>query len=294
MMIPREVLQKVRRIEIRTRSIVDSILSGEYHSVFKGRGMEFSEVRTYIEGDDVRNIDWNVTARMGEPYVKKHVEERELTLMLLVDASASGDFGTVDKFKGEMAVELCALLAFSAIKNNDRVGLIIFTSGVERYIPPKKGKNHVLRVIRELLYFRPERTGTDIGEALGFLNRVQTKKAVAFLVSDFISPQFAAPLRVAARRHDLIAVSVRDPRESIFPDAGLIELEDAEQGGTILVDSGSPRFRELLKNEAQRRREALTALFRSTGVDEIQVSTQTDYVEPLVRFFKKRERLMRA
>ena len=292
-MIPKEVLQKVRRIEIKTKSVVDAILSGEYHSVFKGRGMEFSEVRSYVEGDDIRSIDWNVTARMNSLFVKKHVEERELTVMLLVDASASGSFGSVNKFKGEMGVELCALLAFSAIKNNDRVGLIIFTSEVERYIPPQKGKNHVLRVIRELLYFEPKHKGTSVAEALSFLNRVQRRKAVVFLVSDFFSSPFAAPLRVSARRHDLVAVTLRDPRESELPAVGLIELEDAETGGTALVDSSSRQVRELYKKEMEARRAAVSQVFRSTGVDEIGVSTATDYVEPLVRFFKQRERLAR-
>jgi uncharacterized protein (DUF58 family) len=293
-MIPKEVLQKVRRIEIKTKSIVDSILSGEYHSVFKGRGMEFSEVRTYAEGDDIRNVDWNVTARMGEPYVKKHIEERELTLMLLVDASASGTFGTVDKFKGEMAVELCALLAFSAIKNNDRVGLISFTSEIENFIYPKKGKNHVLRVIRELLYFQPSHKGTDIEAALKFLNQVQTKKAVVFLVSDFLSPRpFDTALRIAAHRHDLIAVTIEDPRERVMPDVGLIELEDAESGGTMLVDSGDASFRELYAKTMDSRRQATSSLFTANGIDEIYLSTEADYVDALVRFFRKREKMLR-
>jgi uncharacterized protein (DUF58 family) len=292
-MIPREVLQKVRRIEIRTKSVVDSILSGEYHSVFKGRGMEFSEVRSYVEGDDIRNIDWNVTARMNSLYVKKHVEEREMTVMLLVDASASGSFGSVDKFKGEMGVELCALLAFSAIKNNDRVGLIIFTSEVERYIPPQKGKNHVLRVIRELLYFEPQRKGTNVAEALSFLNRVQRRKAVVFLVSDFFTPPFTKPLRVTAKRHDLVAVSLRDPRESEMPDVGLIELEDAESGGAVLVDSSSKELRSSYKRDMDKRASEISQAFVANGVDEIPVSTATDYVEPLVKFFRKREKTIR-
>jgi uncharacterized protein (DUF58 family) len=231
---------------------------------------------------------------LGDPYVKKHIEERELTVMLIVDASASGNFGTVNKFKGEIAVELCALLAFSAIKNNDRVGLIIFTSGVELFVPPKKGKNHVLHVIRELLYFKPTRPGTNVEEALKFLNRVQTKRAVTFLVSDFFAPPFNAALRIAAKKHDLIAVTVNDPRENVFPDAGLIELEDAESGGTILVDSGSKKFREFYSQEMQKRRAMTSNLFKSTGIDEIPVSTETEYVEPLIRFFKKRERMMRG
>jgi uncharacterized protein (DUF58 family) len=292
-MIPKEVLQKVRRIEIKTKSVVDSFLAGSYHSVFKGRGMEFSEVRSYVDGDDIRNIDWNVTARMNSLFVKKHVEERELTVMLLVDASASGGFGSVNAFKGEMGVELCALLAFSAIKNNDRVGLIIFTSEVERYIPPQKGKNHVLRVIRELLYFEPKRKGTDVGGALSFLNRVQRRKAVVFLVSDFFSPPFETPLRVTARRHDLVAVTLSDPREGVIPAIGLLELEDAESGGTVLVDTSSRLFQERYRKDAAQRRETATRLFRATGVDEIPVSTETDYIDPLVRFFKMRARQFR-
>ena len=291
-MIPKELLQKIRRIEITTKRVVDSILSGGYHSAFKGKGMEFSEVREYVEGDDIRAIDWNVTARTGSPHVKKHIEEREMTVMLMVDASASGSFGTVNKFKGEIAVELCALLAFSAIKNSDRVGLIIFSSEIERYIPPQKGRNHVLHVIRELLYFKPEHPGTDIENALGFLNRVQTKKAVVFLVSDFIAPPFDAALRVSAHRHDLIACSVSDPREVEFPDVGLVELEDAEKGGTILVDSGSSTFRSLYAKIMRSRKEKLTTLFQSNGIDEIAVTTATEYVDELVKFFRKRERML--
>ncbi len=289
-MIPKEILENVRRIEIKTQSIVNDILSGEYQSVFKGRGMEFSEVRTYIEGDDIRTIDWNVTARARELYVKKYVEERELTVMLVVDASASGNFGTIKQLKSEMSVELCALLAFSAIKNNDRVGLIIFTSEVEKYIPPKKGKNHVLRVIRELLYFQPKKRGTNIGEAIDFLNQVQRKKSVVFLVSDFLSSNFESALRIAARRHDMIAISISDPRESVMPDAGLIELRDPETGDTILLDSTSRSFRERFARESENRRIALQTLFFSIGVDQIDITTSTDYVEPLVRFFKKREK----
>ncbi len=292
-MIPKEVLQKVRRIEIRTRSVVESILSGEYQSVFKGRGMEFSEVRTYAEGDDVRSIDWNVTARMGQPYVKKHVEERELTVMLVVDASSSGHFGSVARFKDEVAVELCALLAFSAIKNNDRVGLIIFTSDVEKYIPPKKGKNHVLRVIRELLYFRPVKRGTDIGAAIGFLNRVITKKSVVFLVSDFLNAGYEVPIRVASHRHDFVAITVTDPREKELPAVGLVELQDPETGAAMLVDSRDRNLRRAFASEAERRGRELSAFFRANGIDEIQISTGADYVDPLVRFFRKREKMFR-
>jgi len=288
-MIPKEVLQKVRQIEIRTRRIVDSVISGGYESAFKGRGMEFDEVRAYADGDDVRSIDWNVTARMGSPYIKKYVEERELTVMLVVDASSSGNFGSIDKFKGEMAVELCSLLAFSAIRNNDRVGLIIFTSDIEVFIPPRKGKNHVLRVIRELLFFQPKHKGTDIGCALKFLNRVQTKKSVVFLVSDFMSKNFEKPLRVASKRHDLITVSITDPREDFIPRVGLIELEDAETGETILFDTRSKRALEIYKRERNRKRSQFEELLRSAAVDDIRISTETGYVKPLVKFFQKRE-----
>lgn len=289
-MIPKEILQKVRRIEIKTQSIVDAMLSGEYHSVFKGRGMEFSEVRNYTDGDDIRMIDWNVTARMGVPYVKQHVEERELTVMLVVDASASGMFGSFEKMKAETAVELCAVLAFSAIKNNDRVGLLIFTSEVEKFIPPKKGKNHVLRVIRELLYFKPRHTGTSIEEALKYLNRIQRKKSVVFLVSDFFDSGYQSSLRISARRHDLIAISLTDPRELEIPNVGLIELEDPETGERMLVDSGSRKFREQYKEESVSRRKQASSFFRSIRVDEVPVSTGGDYVEPLIRFFRKREK----
>ncbi|MBD3344290.1 MAG: DUF58 domain-containing protein [Chitinivibrionales bacterium] len=291
-MIPKEVLKKVRQIEIKTQSIVNSILSGEYHSVFRGQGMEFSEVRTYMEGDDIRNIDWNVTARMGDPFVKKHIEERELTVMLLVDASASGNFGTQEKFKDEIAVELCALLAFSAINNNDRVGLIIFTSDIEKYIPPKKGKKHVLRVIRELLYFKPKGKRTDISEAVKFLSNVQTKRSVVFIVSDFLSSGFEAPLRVAARRHDVIALKLSDPRELVLSDSGLMELEDPETGETMLVDTTDRAFRTAYQKEINKKKEALASFFLSTGIDEIPITTDTDYVEPLVKFFRKREKMM--
>jgi uncharacterized protein (DUF58 family) len=226
--------------------------------------------------------------------VKKFIEERELTVMLVVDASASGDFGSTNRFKGETAVELCAVLAFSAIKNNDRVGLIIFTSEVELYIPPKKGKKHVLQVIRELLYFKPSKRGTGLGEALGFLNRVQKKRSVVFLVSDLLAREYDSPLRVAARRHDMIALVLSDPRERVLPRrAGLVQLEDAERGGTVLVDTGSRQTREYVAGEYDRRQRERSTLLRSSGVDEIGISTESDYVEPLVRFFKKRERTLR-
>lgn len=291
-MISKELLQKVHRIEVSTKKVVDSLLSGGYHSAFKGKGMEFSEVRNYVEGDDIRNIDWNVTARMGTPYVKKHIEERELTVILLVDLSGSGDFGTTDKFKSEIAVELCALLAFSAIKNNDRVGLIIFTSDVELYIPPKKGRNHVLYVIREVLYFKPQNKGTDLEKALTFLNLVQRKKAVVFLISDFISPSFERSLRVTEKRHDLIACALNDPHEIELPNCGLMELEDLENGTTILVDTGDAKFRDYYKDIVKRRNEAISSLLANNGIDKISISTKGDYVEEIIKFFKKREKMV--
>ena len=290
MSVPREILQKVRRIEIRTRSVVESVLSGTYHSAFKGRGMEFSEVREYTEGDDIRFIDWNVTARSGKLHVKKHVEERELTVMLVVDASASGNFGSAGKFKAEVGVELCALLAFSAIKNNDRVGLIIFTDTVEKYIPPKKGRNHVLRVIRELLFFEPQGRKTDIALALRFLNRVQRRRAVVFMVSDFFCADYSTPLRIASRRHDFVALGLQDRREREIPAMGLIDLLDPETGRTVCVNSSSRRWRRAFTAAAARRERERLAFFRTNRIDYIPLMTDADYIEPLVRFFRTRER----
>ena len=226
MMVPREILKKVRHIEIATRGLVNEVFSGEYHSVFKGRGMTFSEVREYQYGDDIRSIDWNVTARAGTPFVKIFEEERELTVVLVVDVSASGNFGTRERLKGEVAVELSAVLAFSAIKNNDKIGLILFSDRIEKFVPPRKGRKHVLRVLRELLYHRPEGRGTDIGGALEYLSRVIPRRAVVFLVSDFMGKDFSRPLSVAGKRHDLIAVRMGDPRESELPSMGMLELEE--------------------------------------------------------------------
>lgn len=291
-MIPAEVIKKVKQIEIKTRSTVNDILAGEYHSVFRGQGMEFSEVRKYFQGDDIRNIDWNVTARAGEPYVKKFVEERELTVMLLLDASASSNFGSLNMLKSEMAVELCALLAFSAIKNNDKVGLVVFTSDVELFIPPKKGKKHVLRVIREILCFKPEKKGTDIKAALKYLNLVQKKTCVTFLISDFYDSEYKKSLETASKHHDLISVVLDDRRDMTIPDAGLIELEDPETGELMLVDTSSRRFRNEYKKTAEKEREELDSLFKKTKTDAIRISTESDYVKPLVKFFKKREKML--
>jgi uncharacterized protein (DUF58 family) len=292
--VPAEILKKVKRIELRTRHLVNTVFSGEYHSVFKGQGMAFAEVRDYQLGDDVRRIDWNVTARMGHPFVKVFDEERELTVMLMVDASGSGDFGTVEQMKGEIGVEICALLAFSAIQNNDRVGLIIFTDEVEAFIPPKKGRKHVLRVIRELLYFRPQRRNTDIGVALDYLNHVTTRKSVVFLVSDFLADGYLRSLRVAARRHDLIAVVLEDPRESEMPDVGIVELEDAETGEEILVDTSDPEMRKSFSKFARDAGIQRDRQFRSNGIEQVDIKTDTSYVDSLMRFFRMRAQKIRA
>jgi uncharacterized protein (DUF58 family) len=292
-MIPREILKQVRRIEISTRGLVNDVFSGEYHSVFKGRGMNFAEVREYQYGDDIRSIDWNVTARTGSPFVKVFEEERELTVMLLVDVSASGDFGTRGRLKGEVAVEICALLAFSAIKNNDKVGLIIFSEGVEKFVPPRKGRRHVLRVLRELLYHEPEGRGTDITAALEYLTHVQRKRAVTFLVSDFRDEGFDKALAVAGRRHDLIAVRIGDVREHELPALGLLELEDPETGERVVVNSSNPGFRRAFQEVGVKRREELDAVLRRSKVDVIDIETGQPYVKPLMRFFQDRLRRRR-
>ena len=289
-MIPKELAKKIRFIQIYTKRAVNDVLAGEYHSVFKGRGMEFDEVREYTPGDEIRTIDWNVTARTGQPYVKRYVEERELTVLFMVDLSASGTFGTREKLKNEVAAELCALLSFSAIKNNDKVGLIIFTDIIELYIPPGKGTSHVLRLIRDLLNFKPRRTRTDISQALDYLGRITHRKAVVFLVSDFLAEGYEKPLGIVARRHDLIAISITDPRERELPKVGLIELEDTETGETVVVDSGSSLVRRQYEAIARERAERLGESFRSSGVDHIPVLTGRDYVRDLVRFFQARER----
>ena len=289
-MISKELAKKIRFIQIYTSKAVNDVLAGEYHSVFKGRGMEFDEVREYTPGDEIRTIDWNVTARVGHPYVKRYVEERELTVMFVVDLSASGTFGSTEKRKNEVAAELCALLAFSAIKNNDKVGLIVFTDVIELYIPPKKGLSHVLRLIRDLLDFKPRQTRTDIGQALDYLGRVSHRRAVVFLVSDFQAEGYEKRLRVVARRHDLIAVSITDPREARLPNVGLVELEDAETGERVLIDTGSERVRRQYEKAGRGRADGLAEMFRSGGIDHIRLESGRDYVRDLVGFFRMRER----
>lgn len=289
-MIPEEILKKVRRIDIRTRHMVNDVLAGQYESVFKGQGMEFEEVREYQPGDEIRAIDWNVTARMGRPFLKKFVEERELTVMLVLDASSSSKFGSIKQLKGELAAELCAVLAFSAIKNNDKVGLIIFTDRIEKYVPPKKGRRHVLRVISESLSFQPEGRGTDIAAALEYLNRVTIRRTVTFLISDFIATDYERPLRIANKRHDIIAVAITDPRELELPKVGIIELEDAETNERILIDTNIRRVREEYRRIASDRVQERHRILRSANVDTIDVFTDKSYMEPLLKFFRMRER----
>lgn len=289
-MIPKEILKKVRQIQIRSSRLVNDVLAGEYVSVFKGVGMEFEEVREYQAGDDIRTIDWNVTARMGHPYIKRFTEERELTIMFLVDLSYSGEFGSMKQFKNEIATEICALLALSAVRNNDKVGLILFTDKIEKFVPPKKGKTHVLRVIREVLYYKPENKGTDISIALEYLLKVTRRKAVCFLISDFITEGFEHALRIANKRHDIIAASITDPRELEIPNVGFVELEDAETGEITLVDTSDRKMMERFNRFNTKNMEERVKLFRSMGVDLIDVRTDRSYVEPIMKFFRAREK----
>lgn len=289
-MIPKDILKKIQQIEIHTRRLVNEAFIGEYHSVFKGRGMEFDAVREYQPGDEIRTIDWNVTARMGRPFIKRYVEERELTVMLLVDVSASGNFGSVKQLKNEIAIEVCALLAFSAIKNNDKVGMIMFTDRIEKFIPPKKGTKHVLRVIRELLCTEPAGKGTNISVALEYMDKISTRRAICFVVSDFIANDYAHALRIANKRHDVIAIPIIDPREQELPNVGFIELRDAESDEILLVDTANPLARKEFGAHHARQKQERSRLFRSMGVDEIIIGTNRHYVEPIVRFFRLREK----
>ncbi len=291
-MIPKEILNSIRRIEIRSGKLVNEIFAGQYSSVFKGRGMEFSEVREYLPGDDIRSIDWNVTARYGKPFVKKFVEERELTVMLLVDASGSQGFGTRSKFKSELAAEIASVLAFSAIKNNDRVGMIIFTDRIEKVIRPKKGRNHILRLIREILYFKPEGKSTDIEVALEYLNELWRRKSVVFLLSDFKGRNFERAVKITSRKHDLIAVRISDPAERELPPAGLLSLEDAESGRRMLADTSDPEFKKAYLLERDNFEKNIKNLFTRSRVDQIAVSTDKPYVMPLIQFFRRREKKM--
>lgn len=281
---------KIRHIQVHSNKIVDELLAGEYHSVFKGHGMEFNEVREYQPGDEIRSINWQITARVGKPYVKRYVEERELTLFFLVDLSESGLFGSGAKSKNEVAAELCALLAFSAIKNSDKVGLILFTDRIEHIVPPGRGKQHVLRIIRELLAFESQGAGTDIRLALDYFGHLHAKKSVAFLVSDFQDDGFEDAVSVISKRHDLIAVSVSDPAEHMFPEMGLVTLHDQETDETVVLDTSSAHVRRGFEEAAAARRAALSDMFVRRNVDEIALSVEQDIVSELIHFFKTRER----
>lgn len=314
-MIPKELFQKVRRIEITTSRLVSDVFAGQYHSVFKGQGIEFDEVREYQPGDDVRTIDWNVTARTGKPHIKKFIEERELTVMILVDVSFSCRFASVNMLKSQLAAEVAAILAFSAIRNNDKVGLIIFTDKIEKFVPPRKGLRHVLHVIREVLYFEPSGRSTDITNALEYLNKVTTRKSIAFLISDFF-PSGAMwqaadgghkfreqmdeseeilkkSLAIANKRHDVIAITLNDPREMELDDCGILTLEDAETGKTVLIDSSDAALRKQYRQINNDRIEKRERLFRSVGNDYIDISTDVPYTDAIVKFFIKRRRRQR-
>ena len=285
-----EILKKIRTLEIRTRGLVETAFGGDYHSVFKGRGMNFEDVRGYQPGDEIRAIDWNVTARMGDAFVKKFTEERELTVMLIVDVSASGNFGSRTQSKRELAAEVACLLAFSAIRNNDKVGLLLFTDRVELFIPPKKGRSHTLRIIREILFFEPVGRKTEPALALDYLNKVVTRRAVVFFISDFQAPDFSQPLAVTARRHDFIALRIEDEREKVFPNIGLITLEDAETGDQVEINTANRTTRARLNETAERHESELLRVLRRNNVDSIRLRTGEDYLPALRAFFKQRER----
>ena len=286
----KELLKKVRQLEIRTRGLVNQVFTGEYHSVFKGRGMEFSEVREYQYGDDMRMIDWNVTARFNHPFIKIFEEERELTVMLVVDMSGSQFFGSQSALKRDIALELSAILAFSAMKNNDKVGLILFTDRIEKFVPPRKGRGHALRIVRELLSFEPSRPATSIKTALEYLNHVQKKRGIIFVISDFMDTGYEAALRIAGKRHDLIGVVLQDPRENELPSVGLMHLRDAESGTTRLIDTSDARVRSLYRTFNHQTQEARKSLFIKSRLDDIEVHLDQPYLKPLIDFFRLREK----
>jgi len=283
-----ELIKKVRKIEIKSRGLSTHIFSGEYHSKFKGRGMAFSEVREYQPGDDIRTIDWNVTARFSHPFVKVFEEEREMTVMLLVDVSASENFGTKKQLKQDLLTELCAVLSFSAMQNNDKIGVIFFSDKIEKFVSPQKGRKHVLRIIRELIEFKPSSKGTDITYALRYFNNMIKKRCTAFLISDFIDTGFDDALKIACRKHDLVAIRVFDEREMELPKVGLLNIQDSETGKTIWVDSSSDKFRKFFMNESRNRVDNLLTNFRKNGVDHTSIATHENYVKPLIDLFKRR------
>jgi uncharacterized protein (DUF58 family) len=286
----KELLKKVRQLEVRTRGLVNQVFSGEYHSVFKGRGMEFSEVREYQYGDDMRMIDWNVTARFNHPFIKIFEEERELTVMLVVDMSGSQFFGSQSALKRDVAVELSAILAFSAMKNNDKVGMIMFTDRIEKFVPPRKGHGHALRIVRELLSFEPSRPATSIKAALEYLNHVQKKRGIIFVISDFMDTGYEAALRIAGKRHDLIGVVLEDPREKELPNVGLMHLRDAESGMTRLVDTSDPSIRSFYRKYGMQMQESRKSLFIKSRLDDVEVRLDQPYLKPLIDFFRLREK----
>ncbi|PKP52901.1 MAG: DUF58 domain-containing protein [Bacteroidetes bacterium HGW-Bacteroidetes-1] len=287
-MTKQDIFKKVRKIEIKTRGLSQQIFSGQYHSAFKGRGMAFSEVREYQYGDDVRNIDWNVTARFNHPFIKIFEEERELTVMLLIDVSGSNDFGSKQQLKKITAAEIAAVLAFSAIQNNDKVGVIFFSDQIEKFIPPKKGTSHILRIIREVISFKPQHRSTDLGEALRFLTSAIKKRSTAFVISDFICDNFEQPMKIAARKHDLISLRITDKREDEIPPIGLVKFADAESGKEIWVDTSSEDARKRYKYWIKKKTEQLESIFVKCGVDNTLIYTDEDYVKPLMKLFKKR------
>ena len=284
------LLNKVRKIEIKTRGLSNHIFAGEYNTAFKGKGMAFSEVREYQSGDDVRSIDWNVTARYNSPYIKVFEEEREMTVMLLVDVSGSGNFGTKQQFKREIATELSAVLAFSAIKNNDKVGVIFFSDIIEEFIPPKKGKSHILRIIRQILSFKPQNKKTNISQAIEYFNNVMKKRCICFILSDYISSSFEKPLRVASKKHDVVALKVSDKREKTIPNIGIVPFKDSETEKVILLDTSSKLVRETFQKKQKEKQSEIEKLFPRCGVDLININTGEDYVKPLINFFKNRDR----
>lgn len=292
-MLPKEVLKQIRRIEIKTGKLVNEVFAGQYTSVFKGRGMEFSEVREYTPGDDIRSVDWNVTARMGNLFIKKFVEERELTVIIMIDASASGHFGSVERFKSEFAAEIAGVLAFSAIRNNDKVGMFMFTDHVEKFVPPKKGRQHILRLIREILYFEASSLRTDLGKALEHLNEVIRRRSIVFIISDFLDHGYEKILRITSRRHDCIPIIIEDPRERVMPYVGFVELVDSEKGNRLLIDTRGKGFLNSYTVRADTRAQRRSQLFNSMGLDSIELSTGRSYVQPLIEFFAKRAKRFR-
>ena len=289
-MISKEIRKKVKKIQLKVNKLINEVMTGHYVSAFKGVGIEFDEVREYLPGDDVRFIDWNVTARTGTPFIKRYVEERELTVMLMVDLSASQRFGTMNYLKSDLAAEVSALLAFLAIKNNDKVGLLIFSDSLEKYVPPKKGRCHVLRVIREILGYRPAGTATDITEALKFVNRVLKHRSIVFLISDFLNSDFEKILKNTARHHDVVAINIEDLREYELPSLGLIEFQDMETGEKVLVDTSLENIREMVRKNALSHKTNLVKIFKASKVDHINISTRESYLDPLQKFFRQREK----